>query len=172
MSFCLTIRFLHRQDETSHGPVGVPTPLADSRVNGPVFGGPFIKACLGPDTHPQHVPRAVARAQGRSGWLDPSAFHMVAVCLLAARFRQEHAGCLSRGQQPQELHLPILRGGCPTEFSLQVRRGPPPRTPVTASVSLRERDQACAPQGHSILGYNRRPGSADTRAVRTAVQAA
>lgn len=44
-----------------------------------------------------------------------------AVCLPTARLRQKHAGSLSRGQQPQELHLPVLRGGCRSKLSSQVR---------------------------------------------------
>lgn len=57
--------------------------------------------------------------------LVTSGTQMVAVCPLAARVRQEHAGDLSRGQQPQELHLPLLREGCLSGISLQVRLGAP-----------------------------------------------
>lgn len=98
--------------------------------------------------------------------LGPRVFHTVAVCLLAARFRQEHPGNLRRGQQPQELHLPLLRGGCPTKFSLQVRRDPPSRTPAAASASLRERGQACLPRDtEASFGLAGSLALADTKAA-------
>lgn len=69
-------------------------------------------------------PRKVAPDQASSPTLLSHDDH-VFVSLFAARFRQEHVGNHSWGQQPQKLHLPVLRRDCPSRFTLQVRLGLP-----------------------------------------------
>lgn len=102
----------HRRELRRAGPV------ANSRSRGASPWWHLWSGASGPRHTSTACPEGSAGARGCAGRPGRPVPHprvlTGAACLPTARLRQKHAGILSRGQQPQELHLPVLRGGCPT----------------------------------------------------------